>query len=208
MKNKNFFSFISSVIILLIGIILLAYPEIVVDNVNTLFYTIMYIYAMLTFCEYFIHHESEDYEKLFESLACVLAGTSGVIFNLESTPKVLSLSLISWVSIMAIIKLIKVDYLMDRNNKMWNVKIVLFGAFILIGILTSINLYYEITTQTLMLGFFFLINGLLEIAYPLIENFSNKYLTKIQEEIMKNKKKKEVKKVTVKPVKKAKGGKK
>lgn len=185
MKSKKGFTIATAFIILLMGAILLVYPSSAVDNVNTLFYTIMYIYAMITFCEYFITKEEGDYEKLFTALACTLAGTSGIIFNLESTPMVLSLTLIGWVSIMAIIKLIKVDYLMDRNNKMWNVKIILFGAFILIGILTSINLYYEITTQTLMLGFFFLVSGLLELSYPLIEGFYDKYLDKFKNEYKK-----------------------
>lgn len=203
MKNKKLFSIISSLAILFIGIFLLVFPNLIVDvdNVNTLFYTIMYIYAMIIFCDYFITREDGDYEKLFTALACTLAGTSGIIFNLESTPMVLSLTLISWVSIMAIIKLIKVDYLMDRNNKMWNVKIVLFGSFILIGILTSINLYYEITTQTLILGFFFLINGLLELSYPLIEGFYDKYLDKFKKDYQKEIKK-EITKTEIKKNKK------
>lgn len=196
MKNKRLFSLLASLAVLLIGVILLMFPDLAFDNVNTLFYTVMYIYAMVVFCEYLLTKEPEDYEKLFTALACTLAGTSGIIFNLERTPMVLSLTLISWVSIMSVIKLIKVDYLMDRHNKMWNVKIVLFGAFILIGILTSINLYYEITTQTLILGFFFFINGLLEVSYPLIEGFYDKYMKLMKKESNKKEKtSKEKKKV-------------
>ena len=39
--------------------------------------------------------------------------------------------------------------------------------FILTGILTSINLYYNNDVQTLILGYFFLTNGLLETIEPL-----------------------------------------
>ena len=39
--------------------------------------------------------------------------------------------------------------------------------FILTGVLTSINLYYTGDVQILVLGFFFLINGILELMDPL-----------------------------------------
>ena len=77
---------------------------------------------------------------------------------------VLSLTLISWVGIMSIIKLIKLDYYHDRENGMFYVNLVTFSLFLLLGILTSVNLYFNATVQTLMLGFFFVVNGLLDLA--------------------------------------------
>ena len=65
---------------------------------------------------------------------------------------------------MAVIKLIKLDYYHDRENGMFYVNLVTFSLFLLIGILTSVNLYFSETVQVLMLGFFFVINGLLNLA--------------------------------------------
>ena len=47
---------------------------------------------------------------------------------------------------------------------MFYVNLVTFSMFLLLGLLTSINLYFNETVQILMLGFFFVINGLLNLA--------------------------------------------
>lgn len=186
-KKKDLFAVGGALILLMIGIGLLSFPTIAADKVNTLtlFYGIMCVYAIIYCIMYFVTRKEGDYELLFMTLISTIAGTSGILFNTENTPIVLSLTLICWVALASIIKLIKVDYLMDRNNNMWYVKLILFAAFILAGILTSINLYYSITIQTLMLGFFFLINGMLEVAFPLLDVF---YLRNI-EQAEKNKEK-------------------
>ena len=41
--------------------------------------------------------------------------------------------------------------------------LVTFSLFLLMGLLTSINLYFEHSIQTLILGYFFIINGLLNL---------------------------------------------
>ena len=75
------------------------------------------------------------------------------------------------------------------------VNLITFSLFLLLGLLTSINLYYEVTVQTLMLGFFFVVNGILNLAEDgiriLIDSFE------------KENKKKNVKTKSIKPKKKA-----
>ncbi len=173
LKSKQFYSFISSLLVILIGVLLLTFKNIM-NDANYLFYFIMDFYAVIKALEYFMTKKESDYKNLLISLASLIAGSIGIIFNLESTPIVLSVTLISWVSLVAIIKLIKVDYLMDRENKMWYAEIISLGIFILVGILTSINLYFVTSVQILVLGFFFLINGILEMGYPLIDSFNNR----------------------------------
>jgi uncharacterized membrane protein HdeD (DUF308 family) len=56
------------------------------------------------------------------------------------------------------------DYYHDRENGMFYVNLITFSLFLLLGLLTSINLYFSQTVQILMLGFFFVINGLLNLA--------------------------------------------
>ncbi|HOP65539.1 MAG TPA: hypothetical protein PLX66_00725 [Bacilli bacterium] len=173
LKRKQVYSLISALLILLIGVILLSFKDLL-SSANTLFYIVMYVVAAIKLVEYFVTKEKGDYENLLITMVSVIAGTAGIVFNFKDTPLVLSITLISWVSMLAIIKLIKVDYLMDRKNKMWYAEIITLGIFILVGILTSINLYFSSAVQTLMLGFFFLIMGILEVIYPLLDSFAKK----------------------------------
>jgi uncharacterized membrane protein HdeD (DUF308 family) len=87
----------------------------------------------------------------------------------------------SWIGIMTIIKLIKLDYYHDRNNGMVYVNLVTFSLFLLLGILTSVNLYFNQTVQTLMLGFFFTVNGLLQLSEDAIRIISSKRELKIKD---------------------------
>ena len=65
---------------------------------------------------------------------------------------------------MSIVKLIKLDYYHDRDDGMFYVNLMTFSLFILLGLLTSINLYYDQSVQLLLLAFFFVVNGILSLA--------------------------------------------
>ena len=173
LKNKQVYSLITSLLIIIVGTLLLSLRNIM-DSANYLFYLIMGFYALIKLIEYFMTKKVNDYKNLLIAVVSLLAGSIPIIFNLNNTPIVLSISLMSWVSLTAIIKLIKVDYLMDRQNRMWYAEIISLGLFILVGILTSINLYFSYTIQTIILGFFFLITGILDLIYPLIDSFNCK----------------------------------
>ncbi len=174
---------------LAIGVILLTFPNTNFEEANTLLYVIMTGLAVIKFIQYFLtrRFSPKDYEHLFVAIACVLAATSGLVFNSEKTEMVLALTLIGWVAIVAIIKLIKIDYLMDQDNDLWYVFLIDFGLFILIGVLTSINLFYDVVVQTLMLGFFFAFFGFMEIAKPLINALIFKIVDKKVSKRKKNK---------------------
>ena len=51
---------------------------------------------------------------------------------------------------------------------MWIIEVISLVLFILAGLLTTMNLYYENDIQVLVLGYFFLIHGILELFDPLI----------------------------------------
>ena len=56
----------------------------------------------------------------------------------------------------------------DRKNKMWIFEVICLILFILTGLLTTMNLYYENDIQVLVLGYFFLIHGMLELFDPIV----------------------------------------
>lgn len=163
-KIKNKVNLISSSMILVLGILLFIFPWFGLEEPASLLYILFAVYAGVKLIEYIITRNGTDHENLYTAIACALASLSGFKFHSYSAPMVLSLTLISWVGIMSIIKLIKLDYYHDRENGMFYVNLITFSLFLLLGLLTSINLYFDANVQTLMLGFFFVVNGLLSLA--------------------------------------------
>jgi uncharacterized membrane protein HdeD (DUF308 family) len=70
---------------------------------------------------------------------------------------------------MSLTKLKKADYYHDRRDRMWKYSATNLGLFLLTGLLASINLAYGLETQIIVLGFFILINGILELFEPIIK---------------------------------------
>lgn len=163
-KIKDIINLSVSGVLILLGILLLIYPWFGLTEPSKLLYLLFSVYGGIKIIEYILTRVPGDKEDLYTAVACILAAISGFKFGDYSSPMVLSITLMSWVAIMAIIKLIKLDFYHDRENGMLYVNLITFSLFLLLGILTSVNLYFNITVQTLMLGFFFIVNGLLNLA--------------------------------------------
>ena len=88
--------------------------------------------------------------------------------DINKVPWYLALCLLIWIILLSLIKLKKGDYYNDRKNKMWIFEVICLVLFILTGLLTTMNLYYENDIQVLVLGYFFLIHGLLELFDPIV----------------------------------------
>ena len=140
----------------------------------TMLYLTFIVYSLIKLLEYFLTKPKDDNEELYTAIVCAIASLSGFKFIDYNTQMVLSLTLAVWVGAMAIIKLIKIDYLHDRNNKLMYINLGTFFLFLLLGLLTSINLYFSETVQFLMLGFFFITVGLLDLAEDLIRILTDK----------------------------------
>ena len=161
--KKNKINLICSAILLLVGLAMFILPWIKILDPVKILYVVFSIYALVKLVEYFLTRNGSDLENLYTAIASALAAISGFRFiNYEPTI-VLSMTLASWVAVMSIIKLIKLDYYHDRENGMLYVNLITF-SFILLGLLTSINLYFNETVQYIMLAFFFVVNGLLMLA--------------------------------------------
>ena len=164
-KLRDKTNLIVSGILLLMGLLMLILPFLGFMQPNILLYVVFSIYALIKIIEVVItKNYGGDTEDIYTAIACSLAAISGFKYINYDPPMVLSITLASWVGIMSIIKLIKLDYYHDKENGMLYVNLVTFSMFLLLGLLTSINLYFNETVQVLMLGFFFVINGLLNLA--------------------------------------------
>ena len=114
--------------------------------------------------------KEKDYESLFTS---IISGI-GIIATclLELNTKNIVLILMVWMGLMSLIKLKKADFYHDRENKMWILRLLILFIFIASGLLTSINLFYDNSVQILLIGYFFLVNSILDTISPLIEYIS------------------------------------
>ncbi|MFR5857227.1 MAG: hypothetical protein ACLUFU_05380 [Bacilli bacterium] len=168
MKTKQKVELIIATFLILCGSILLIFPLFHFVEVKIIFITVMGVYALLNLIKFILIRKTKDYEGLFTSLASLIVLTIALFLDISKVPWYLALTLFIWISLMSIIKLKKADYYNDRKNGIWILEIVCLILFILSGLLSTINLYYENDIQVLVLGYFYLIHGILEIIDPLV----------------------------------------
>ena len=128
---------------------------------------VLAFYSLLNLSQFLLTKKAKDYEGLFTFLASIIALIVVWRLDVAKTPWYLAISLFIWIILMALIKMKKADYYNDRKNPVWILKIITLILFILTGLLATINLYYEADVQILVLGFFFLVHGMLELFDPL-----------------------------------------
>lgn len=163
MNKKEKINLIVSGILIILGIGLIIYPQIGEANPINLLYIVFGIYGIIKVAEYFICKQKDDREDLYTGIISIVYALTSIKYANSTSLVVLSLTFATWTAIMSIIKLVKLDYYHDRKNKMLNINIMTFLLFLIIGMLTSFNLYFEDTVKTLIIGYFFIINGVLNM---------------------------------------------
>ena len=166
MKTKQKIDTIINSFLVIIGLLIVLLAVLKYSDVKTIFLVVMFSYALLNLLQFILTRTSKDYEGLYTFLASLAVGIIDIFFSFESE-NVLAISLMSWVTMMSVIKFIKTDYYNDRKDKMWKLRIVLLALFMLIGIVTSISLNYSDNVRIMVLGYFFLIHGILELIDPI-----------------------------------------
>ena len=168
MNKKQIVDLVIAVFLILGGVILLIFPLANFINVKYAFMGILGFYGILNLIQFLMTRKSKDYEGLFTTIASIIVLIISYNLQLNKVKWNLAFVLFIWVILMSFIKLKKADYYNDRKNKIWILKIVTLIIFILTGLLTTVNLYYSTDVQILVLGFFFLIHGILELVDPLV----------------------------------------
>ena len=166
-KKKQKVDIIIALFLILIGVILLLLPLFDFNDVRLLITIVFSLYTILNGLQFIITKESKDFEGLYSALASLVVLFINIFFDVIEKPKSLALLLLLWISLMAIVKLKKTDYYHDRKDRMWKLRIFNLGLFILTGFLTSINLAYSSDVQIIVIGFFMLIHGILELVDPI-----------------------------------------
>lgn len=169
MNKKQIVDLVIAIFLILCGGILLVFPLFHFVHVKPIFMAILGIYGFLNLIQFLLTKEARDYEGLFTAIASVISLIVAWRLDIAKVPWYLALTLFIWIIMMSLIKMKKADYYNDRKNSIWILKIVTLVFFILTGLLATINLYYEADVQILVLGFFFLIHGMLELFDPLTD---------------------------------------
>jgi len=174
MDRRTLVEFITAWILVLCGGVITLLPIFNITNVRIVFILIISLYGIIHLIKNFFILNSKDYSGFSIAFSSVVALILMLFLDVNDSPWNLALILFIWVILVSLTKLKESDYYHDRKNKLWELNIVNLILFILTGVLTSVNLYYTGDIQILVLGFFFLINGILELMDPLVATIIKK----------------------------------
>ena len=166
-KSKNIVLIITSILILLIGVSFFFSDSITFLDGCEIFYVAMLLYFGCEFTNYLLTRKKTGMHHLYISLACLIASVSGLKYMDEPSVMVIGITLIGWLVIMLVIKLIKIEDLRNNMNVSVFINIFSMSLFILLGFLVVINIFKSITNQCIILGFFFTANGILNLIETL-----------------------------------------
>ncbi len=167
MDRRTLVEFIVGWILVVGGAIVTLLPIFNITNVRIVFITIIASYGIIHLVKNFAILNAHEYSGFSTALSCVVVLASLLFLDINDSPWNLALALFIWVILMSLTKLKESDYYHDKKNKLWELNVVNLILFILTGIITTVNLYYTSDIQIIILGFFFLINGILELTDPL-----------------------------------------
>lgn len=167
MNRRTLVEFITAWLLILLGVAITVLPIFDIMNVKVVFVIIVAVYGVVHLIKNFMLINAKDYSGFGISLSSVIALILMFFLDVNDSPWNLALILFIWVILMSLTKLKESDYYHDQKNKLWKLNIINLILFIITGLVTAVNLYYTGDIQILVLGFFLLINGMLELMDPL-----------------------------------------
>ena len=168
MKKKQKVDVMVGFTYILVGTLYLLFPMYHINNIKILNIIIFSIIAIVSLIQFILNINSKDYTGLYSFLACIVFVICMFVMNVNK-PRLLSLAILIWIMLMSLIKLKRSDYYHDKRDRMWKLNVLMLCIFILSGILTSINLFYDRDVQVIVIGFFLFINGILETMDPVVK---------------------------------------
>lgn len=165
MKKKELIDLITSLSLMIFASVILLLPTFKINDLSFILKIIFGFYTLIKIAQFILTIKEKDYESCLTSIISLI-GFIALIFIKAST-KNIALILLIWMALMCLIKLKKADFYHDRANKMWILRLFILFVFLTTGLLTGINLYYDASVQTIIVGFFFFINGMLDAIDPI-----------------------------------------
>lgn len=160
-KTKNIINIFSSISVIFLGVLFFIVPNVSHMEPNKILFVAMLIYFGIKICEYILTRKSKDSECIWVAIANILASTAALQYGELESNILVSISLSVWILILIIVKLIKINELRDTENNLMYLNIVTMSMFVLAGVLSVVSIYKEVININLILGFFFVIEGIL-----------------------------------------------
>ena len=195
MKGKKDLTLITqlvlSILIFIGGVTLMIFKSFGLIDMVLYGSIIFFILAFFGVICYFIRRREGDYEILLFSLISILTATFLFIFKNDDAAMILGAGLTIFNILVIANRIYKIVTYKNQDNFMWSVKFI--GTFLIgfLAILTCVNLYKEISVQTLMLGYYFTCLGVIMTIENLVELFVtkdkfDKFVSKVIENEYKN----------------------
>lgn len=162
-----------SILIVLLGTFIICCPLLKINDLNLVYRIFFLVYALIQLGQFLLLYKKKDYTNIFAFLISIFFLIISFPFNLVADPKIIALSLLVWILVIALVKLKKADYYHDHKSRVWCIEVGYLVMFLLSGVLTCLNFYNSTEIQILVLGYFVLICGILEVQESLLL-----YLTK------------------------------
>ena len=162
-KTKNIVLFITGIVTLMLGLSFFFNDFITFLDGTEIFYVVMLLYFGCEFANYLLTRKKTGMHHLYISLACIIASVSGLKYINDPSNMVIGITLIGWLVIMLVIKLIKIEELRNEYNYSVFINIFSMSLFILLGFLVVTNILKGISNECFILGFFFTANAILNL---------------------------------------------
>lgn len=164
METKQKVDMTNSIFMMLIGMIIITISAFYDLKLELIIPITFGLYTVSNTIRFILNRKSKDYDGLHTALASIVSLIVAIVIGM-TTPKKLFIVLMVWTILISLTKLKKADYYHDRRDRMWKLRLFTLITFIITSIITCINLAN--TNITLIIGFYFLINGLLETFDPI-----------------------------------------
>lgn len=173
MEKRTLVEFIVALVLILFGITMTILPIINYTNIKVVFIGIIALYGVIHLIKNLIIVDYKEWSGFETALSSMVILVIMFFKDIKDNPWNLTLLLLIWIILMSLTKLKESDYYHDRKNKLWKLNLFNLLLFIITGLLTAVNLYNTSSNQIVVLGFFFTINGILELMDPLVAYIIN-----------------------------------
>ena len=168
-KKKYWLEIVLYAVYIIIGIILITNPQLEVLGplvyASSLFYVITFVSTICYFC----NRRDGDYELLFLSLSSLIVGTIILFNEYSASPNNVFGTSILCYTLFNVGNKIYHSYKLNKEKEISAYPKVSVGILLtILGVLVVNNLFNEVTMQTLILGYYFVVYGFLCLCEPLM----------------------------------------
>lgn len=176
---------ILSIIVLLMGVIVMIFKTFGLIEIVLYGSILFYIYALFSTILYFVGRKEGDYELLLLSLINIITATFMFLFKNDNEAMILGAGMTIFTILLVANRGVKIIQLRREDNYIWIVKFVVTFLIGFLGMLTTFNLFNNVTVQTMMFGFYFISLGFMLTIESLINMFiSNDTFKKILSKVI------------------------